>query len=172
MSNPVNDEVKPAIVKRNKGKQNHEEGIWLNLKRFDAIVKYVQFIALIAAFVMDRLNNDGYEKKYLWWITGGTLALNFLMMCSHLFLYYVVNRWAEDKYYWPKVFPKRWQENKPSTGYFYHYWFFFVLKVLVLAYVWLMILKEKLDNYYVYPVLFLSELLIIFDLCYYLFSLR
>jgi len=175
--NPAQDDNKAEAeivygVVVGKGKQDHDAGIWLNLKRFDTMVKYSEFSALVVALVFDRLNRDWYEEKYLWWIIGGTVALNFFMQSVHMFLYYVVNRWNKDKYYWPRVFPTEWTPDNQGSGYSQHYKFFYFIKALLLGYLGFMIFQEKLDFYWVYPILFLSFLLIIFDLSYYLFSLK
>lgn len=170
MSNPAEQEVKQAVS--TKSKQNHDAGIWLNLKRFDTIVKYIEFATLISALVFDRLDLDWFEEKHLWWFTGGALALNWFMQATHMFLYYIANRYAKDKYYWPRVYPKEWIPDDYGSGYSQHYKFFYFLKILLLVYIGFMVFQEKLDGFFVYWVYGLTLLLVIFDLCFYLFNLK
>jgi len=172
-TNPAEDDDKAeAEIVVGKGKQDHNAGIWLGLRRFDTVVKYLEFATLVAALVMDRLDIDWYEEKHLWWFIGGVLALNLLMQATHMFLYYIANRYAKDKYYWPRVYPKEWIPDDYGTGYSQHYKFFYFLKILLLAYIGFMVFQEKLDGYFVYLTLFSVWLLIVFDLAYYLFELH
>ena len=171
MENPA-DESSPVVSGDGKSKEDHNAGMWLVLKRFDSIVKYLEFATLVIVLVFDRLGTmSWYEGKYFWWILGSTLSLNFLMQSFHIFLYYVANRFAKDKYYWPPVFPAEWIPNDHGTGFSQHYKFFYVLKAGSLAYMGWMIFQEKLDEFFMYPILFITFLLIVFDLCYYLFGL-
>lgn len=172
--NPAEDDYKAEAVVGNKSKsqQDHDAGLWLGLRRFDTVVKYLEFTTLVAALVMDRLDIDWYEEKHLWWVIGGTVSLNVLMQSSHLFLFYIANNCSKDKYYWPHVFPERWEPDNFGSGYFYHYAFFYFLKLLFIAYIGFMVFQEKLDGYFVYLTLFSVWLLIVFDLAYYLFELH
>jgi len=178
MSNPAEDDYKAEAkivygVVVGKGKQDHDAGIWLNLKRFDTIVKYLEFATLVTALVFDRLGTlDWFEEKYFWWMTGGALGLNFFMQSVHMFLYYVANRYAKDKYYWPRVYPTEWIPDSYGSGYSQHYKFFYFLKALLLAYIGFMVFQEKLDGFFMYWTYGLTLLLLIFDLCFYLFGLK
>ena len=151
--------------------QDHGSGTWLALRRADMIIKYVEFATLVVVFVIDRTGADWFEEKHLWWFLGGTLSLNVFIQSAHMFMYYVVNRFRKDKWYWPRVFPKEWLAGDPGSGFSQHYKFFYFLKLLALAYIGFMVFQEKLDDYFIYPMLFFTWLLLMFDLCYYLFRL-
>ena len=172
MTDPTDEtDYKASPIVNGSSKSKHSAGVWLGLRRFDTSVKYLEFVALVVVLVLDRQNPEWYEEKYMWWITGGTLALNFFMQSVHMFLYYVANRLAKDRYFWPPVFPAEWGEGDHGTGFSQHYKFFYIVKAAVLAYLGWMIFQEKLDEFFIYPTLFLSFLLIVFDLLYYLFEL-
>jgi len=152
--------------------QNHYEGVWLTLRRVDTTVKYLQLAALITFLVIDRMHTEFWEHKYLWWGVGITLLLNFFMQSVHMFLYYVVNPRLDDKFYWPRVFPKEWQSDAFGTGYSQHYKVIYVVKALTLAYLGTMIFQEKLDMFFVYVMYGITVECVLIDLCYYLFDLR
>ena len=171
-----NDYKAEAVVvnggNNSKSKQEHDAGVWLGLRRIDIVVKYLEFATLVTALVLNLSDTVWSKEKHLWWLIGGTVGLNVLVQSAHMFLYYIANRYAKDKYYWPRVFPKEWIPDDYGTGYSQHYKFFYLLKLLMVAYIGFMVFQEKLDGYFVYLTLFMVWLLIVFDLAYYLFELH
>jgi len=145
---------------------------WLLLKRSDTLLKYCEFVALIVAFVLWRIDVDGYQDQHIWWTMGIVLLINFFTQSTQLFLYYYANKKLIDTKYWPRVFPKRWKESAIGSGYFFHYCFFYFLKFILLVYLGIIIFQKEYDSYFVFPAYFITLLLVIFDLCYYVFSLN
>jgi len=166
--------VNPAEDQDTKPTQGHDTRLWLTIRRVDSIVKYFEFTALVLALVFDQLTSSvvWFEEKHLWWMIGIALLLNFSMQSIHICLYYVANRYVKEKYYWPRVFPKEWVEGDHGTGYSQHYKFFYGLKALLLSYIGFMVFQERLDGFFVYWVYGLSVVLVVFDLCFYLFNLN
>ena len=174
--NPAEDtktNTEDTTTNTESSKQNHDSGTWLFLKRGDSVVKYLQFAALVTAFVFDRLGTvEWFEEKYFWWMIGSAISLNFFIQSVHIILYYIVNKCAKDKYFWPRVFPKEWVAEDHGSGYSQHYKFFYFIKALLIAYIGFMIFQEKLDGFFIYWVFGLSIVLVIFDLCFYVFNLK
>lgn len=166
--------AEPQVVKSSgsSSKQNHDMGMWLTLKRADTVIKYLQLAALVSALVLDRLDISWFEEKYFWWTIGGTVLLNLLIQWTHMALYYVANRYAKDKFYWPRVFPKEWMEGDYGSGFSQHYKFFYAMKVFLLVYIGFMVFQEKLDGFFLYVSLQISMILIAFDLLFYVFDLQ
>jgi len=155
-------------------RQNHDTGVWLHLKKMDLFTKYSEVAVLVGALVVHRVDTEWSDEKYFWRVIAVTLLLNVFMQSFHIFLYYGVNGClTDDRFYWPRVFPLEWNGNNNEwSGYSYHFKFFYVLKALILSYLGFIIFQEKLDAFFVYPIYALTILLIIFDLCIYIFNIN
>jgi len=160
--NPA-EETKASVGKH---QEDHNAGIWIGLRRIDLVVKYLQVIALGVVFVANRMDVAWGDEKHLWWFIFGIISLNVFAQSVHIFLHY-----EGTKSYWPKVFPNEWTPKKHGSGFGQHYKFFYVLKLLMVAYTGFMVFQGKLDGFFVYLSLFMVCLLIVFDLLYYLFGL-